>query len=98
MPLWLPQTTFRRGQAIEVWGCVRPAHYAHIDTGREQMARIEFRRAAGGPFETVATVHPGRDCYFDTEHAFPGSGAVRVAWTYPHGPEIFSRTVRLTAR
>jgi hypothetical protein len=98
MPLWLPQTTFQRGQAIEVWGCVRPARYARMETGHEQMARIQFQRASTGPFVTVAMVRVGPSCYLDSEHAFPGSGAIRAAWSYPHGATIYSRTVPVTAR
>ena len=36
--------------------------------------------------------------YFEVRHAFPGSGAVRLAWRYPHGPEIHSRTVVISLR
>ena len=27
--------------------------------------------------------------------AFPGSGTVRLAWTYPHGATIYSRAVAI---
>jgi hypothetical protein len=36
--------------------------------------------------------------YFEVRHTFPGSGAVRLAWSYPHGPEIHSRTVVISLR
>ena len=46
------------------------------------------------PVATIALKGP--DCYFDVQQRFPGGGAVRLAWSYPHGPEIFSRTVTVT--
>ena len=36
--------------------------------------------------------------YFDVRQVFDASGDVRLAWTYPHGGEIFSRTVQVTIR
>ena len=31
--------------------------------------------------------------YFDVLLKFPSTGSVRLAWSYPGGPQIFSRTV-----
>jgi hypothetical protein len=99
MPLWLPVTRFTSGRAIEVWGCVRPARFARLDTGAVQRVRIQFATGAGSSFRTVATVALTDPYgYFDVRRAFPGSGLVRLAWRYPHGPEIFSRTVTVSAR
>ena len=36
MPLWLPSTSTRKGRKLEVWGGVRPAAYAKLDTGKAQ--------------------------------------------------------------
>ena len=34
LPLFLPVTTAKSArQGLEVWGCVRPAHYARLDSG-----------------------------------------------------------------
>jgi hypothetical protein len=97
MPLYLPKTSFASGQAIEVWGCVRPARFARLATHRPQRVRIQFRPAGRRRFATVATVALTDPYgYFDVEHTFAGAGAVRTAWSDPHGAEIFSRTVRLT--
>jgi hypothetical protein len=94
MPLYLPQTSFSAGQTLEVWGCVRPVRYARLATHRPQRVRIEFQRAGRGSFATVATVTlTDPSGYFDVRQAFPAAGAVRLAWTYPHGPQIYSRTV-----
>jgi len=107
MPLYLPFTTTRRGHSLHVWGCVRPAHYAALDTGRTQIARIEFKPRSGGSFQTIKTVQiTNPRGYFDTTVKFPASGTVRLAWTYPAddpflsltmlGASIASRSVTIT--
>jgi hypothetical protein len=99
MPVWLPVTRFSSGQAIEVWGCVRPARFAGLDTRAVQYARIQFARAASTRFTTVSTIKLNNPYgYFDVAQKFPGSGRVRLAWAYPRGAEIFSRVVSVSAR
>jgi hypothetical protein len=94
LPIFLPRTAASRGESVEVWGCVRPAHYARVQTGRVPSAEIQFRGAADGNFRTLrSVVIDDAYGYFDTQVTLPGSGAVRMAWTYPHGPTIFSRSV-----
>jgi hypothetical protein len=98
MPLYLPQTSFPAGQAIEVWGSVRPARFAKLVSHRDQRVRIQFQRSGRRRFSTVATVTLTDPYgYFDVHRTFPGTGAVRLAWSYPHGPQIFSRTVAVVA-
>lgn len=93
LAVFLPRT---RGDRLEVWGCVRPARYARLQTGVTQRVRIQFRRRGAAAFETLRTVTLSDPYgYFDVEQRFPGAGAVRLAWSYPAGPEIFSRTVRV---
>jgi hypothetical protein len=93
MPLWLPTSSAKQGQPIELWGCVRPAPYAAKSTGAVQRVRIELRRGAHGNFATVRTVDlSDPHGYFDIDVKFDRSGQVRLAWTYPHGPTIHSRT------
>ncbi len=94
MPIFLPRTT--GSQPLEVWGCVRPAHYARLSSGLDQTAQIQFQSAGARSFRTLKNV-PITDAYgyFDTDVSFPGSGTVRIAWTYPHGQTIFSRTVTI---
>ena len=97
MPIYLPVTRTRHGSALEVWGCVRPAHYAELDTGKPQRVQIELQPAGGGPFQAVKALtvtDPGG--YFDTQVQFPESGIVRLTWSYPHGPVVHSRTVAVT--
>jgi hypothetical protein len=112
LPIYLPVTSARRGRALEVWGCVRPAHYAIIDTGQPQTAGLQFAAKPSGPFRTVQTetVTNPDDCYFDVRVQFPGSGLVRLTYTYPSTPSpstavdgkpvagatVYSRTVHIT--
>lgn len=115
LPLFLPATTARSPrQSLEVWGCVRPAHFARVDVGRPQQVQIQFQRGSRGAFRTLryVTINSSRG-YFDLHMAFPASGSVRLLWTYPrndalltpglslHPPEgdtVFSRTVRVTVK
>jgi len=99
MPVFLPVTSTRAGSALEVWGCVRPAQYARRSSHRPQQVTIQFRDASGGAFKTVDTVPvTDRYGYFDVLQRFSGSGTVRLAWSYPHGPQVFSRSVAITLR
>jgi hypothetical protein len=111
LPLYLPRTTARRGGRLEVWGCVRPAHYAILDTGTPQTAEIQFAPRSGGGYTTLQTVtiaSPGASCYFDRRIRFPSSGWVRLSWSYPSGDPLlggfgsahtaYSRAVQVTLR
>ena len=99
MPIFLPVTSAQRGQSLEVWGCVRPAHYAQSDTGRPQRVLIQQQSATGGPFRTVGAVTiTNVHGYFDVHVRFPSSGSVRLSWSYPHGPTIYSRLVQVSLR
>jgi hypothetical protein len=97
MPLYLPATRTASGHPLEVWGCVRPETTAASNTHKPQFVSIQYRRGHAGPFATVDRVRlPKTDCYFDVRTTFPGSGSVRLAWSYPHGPVIHSRIVAVT--
>ena len=105
MPLWLPSTSTRKGRKLEVWGSARPAAYAKQDTGTAQSVLVQFEAGSKGAFTTIATV-PLRNArgYFDVRVAFPSSGSVRLAWTYPTGDPlltggtVFSRTQKITVK
>jgi hypothetical protein len=114
LPLFLPTTTARSSrQSLEVWGCLRPAHYARLDTGTPQQVQIQYQRRSHGAFTTrrTVTINSSRG-YFDLHMAFPASGSVRLAWTYPEedallsqgkvspaeGATVYSRTVRVTVK
>ena len=80
MPIFLPVTTTAKGHPLEVWGCVRPAHYAAHGTPRRQQVQIQFRPSSGGRFKTVRRCAvTDRYGYFDVLPEFPGSGTVRLA-------------------
>ena len=99
MPLYLPVRATAKGHPLVVWGDVRPAHNAQLASHRAQHVEIQFQPAAGGAFKTVATVPiTDRYGYFEVPEKFPGSGNVRLAWSYPGGPQVFSRTVVITLR
>jgi hypothetical protein len=99
LPLFLPHTSFSHGSRVEVWGCVRPAHFALLDTGRGQRVEIQFRRGSGGRFKRINTAPISNPRgYFDVRVAIPAGGAVRLSWVYPTGQRIFSRTVKVSSR
>ena len=85
MPIWMPATSANQDQPLEVWGDVRPAkRYPHFGPP----VRIQLD---GRTIRSLALTNP--EGYFDVHVAFPHSGTVRLAWTYPNGPTIFSRPV-----
>jgi hypothetical protein len=97
MPIYLPATRASSGHELEVWGCVRPARYARLDTGAPQRVQIQLRPRAGSAFKTVRTVTiTDPNGYFETNVRFASSGTVRLAWSYPRGPTIYSRPVPIT--
>jgi hypothetical protein len=99
VPLFMPVSSAKRGHALELWGCVRPARYARLDTGRVQRARIDFEPSGATAFRTIETVPLGDPYgYLDVPVSFPASGSVRLSWTYPSGQTIHSRTVSVTIR
>jgi hypothetical protein len=99
MPIFLPVTSTGHGHALEVWGCVRPAHNAAIQTHRQQQVQIQFQSTSGAAFKTVSAVTiTNRYGYFDVRQTFSGSGSVRLAWSYPNREEVYSRTVAITVQ
>ena len=85
LPLFLPVTSVKRGRPVEVWGCLRPAHFARLDSGgTPQQVQIQFQRGSSGAFTTLRTVTvTNTRGYFDLHMTFPASGSVRLAWSYP---------------
>ena len=98
LPLYMPKTRASRGHSLEVWGCVRPAHFASLDTGgAPQAVRIQFAPTGSNAFTTIADV-PITDPsgYFDTRVVFPRSGTVILSWSYPSGQAVSSRSQPIT--
>lgn len=86
MPIFMPSTRAGPDQPLEVWGCVRPARYAYLDTHQPQYVDIQFRAGSTGPFRTLKTVKlTDVRGYFDVRLRFPASGTVRLRWSYPSG-------------
>jgi hypothetical protein len=86
LPIYLPSTTTHQGATLQVWGCVRPAHYALVDTGQSQAGYIQFQPASGGGFHNIQYVtfsSFNASCYFEVPVKFPSSGSVRLAYYYP---------------
>jgi hypothetical protein len=107
LPVYLPVTSTRRGGSLEVWGAVRPANFAQIDTGTPQVASLQFQRGSRGSFTTIKSVPiTNEQGYFDVRVTFPASGTVRLAWTYPKvdpsflasaaGDTVYSRSQQVT--
>jgi len=102
LPLYLPVTTVRRGDSLEVWGDARPAPVISSETGDPQLVSIQ-QRSGHGAFKTIETV-PILNVrgYFDTRVVFPSSGMVRLEWAYPplvafaKPTPIYSRLVYVT--
>jgi hypothetical protein len=86
LPIYLPNGAAHPGHAVLVWGCVRPAQFALLDTHRPQTALIQFQRGSRGAWSTVAPVtfsNPAASCYFTRQVKFPASGSVRLIYSYP---------------
>ncbi len=92
LPLYLPLTTSRSGDRLEVWGAARPAHFALTDHGDgAQSVQIQFQPRSGRAFSTLETVPiTNPDGYFDVRVKFPSGGTVRLAYTYPKGDVLLT--------
>jgi hypothetical protein len=100
MPLYLPSTRAKRGHALEVWGAIRPAPFAQLDTHAAQRAQIQFQLGSRGAFTTIKTVTiTNARGYFDVKVTFPASGSMRLAWLGPSQTSPFvSRTQKVSVR
>jgi hypothetical protein len=99
LPLYLPSTSARHGRSLELWGCVREAHFAKVDTGSAPPAQVQFQPGSQGAFQTLQTVNvTDSHGYFDLHVTFPASGTVRLAWASPNPSEgtIYSRSVSVS--
>lgn len=107
MPLYLPRTTASGPtQTLEVWGAARPAYFTELEQpGTPQSVTILFRGAGQSQFTPLSAVPiSSPEGYFDTRVAFPSSGVVKLAWTYPNGSlplagqTVYSRVQQVTVR
>ena len=99
----MPKTSFSRGQAVTVWGEARPAKYGD--------RRADGRDPVPGPRQGCVEDAADRQVqarYFSVKQKFPGSGNVRLAYTYPKsdpllpvglaGKKIIGRSQAITVR
>lgn len=110
LPLYLPVTTTLAGRSLEVWGDVRPAYFASLDTVAAQSVQIQFQAHSKGSFSVLGQPIKitNKQGYFDIHQKFTISGTLRLAWTYPKldpsfaagtaGVTVYSRTVQVTVR
>jgi hypothetical protein len=100
MPLWMPHTTASSGQNVEVWGGVRPAPFASLDTGgATQSVEIQFEPTGGSTFTTLQTVSiTNSSGYFDTQVTLPSSGTVQLSYTYPSMDMLMAPGTTITSR
>jgi hypothetical protein len=107
LPLYLPVSTARRSAALVVWGCARPSVFARRDVPADpETVAIQFRSPGARSWQTMRTVTVSDPHgYFDTRVRFPGSGVVRLSFTYPPddpvlpaGQTVTSRSARITLR
>jgi hypothetical protein len=93
MPLYLPVSKGSKGTPLLVWGQVRPAPAARRSSGKVQVATMQFQAKGSKAFKTVGQVHiTNPNGYFEVHQSFPSSGSLRIKWSYPHGPTVFSRS------
>jgi hypothetical protein len=108
LPLYMPHTRARRGQALEVWGDARPASALNLDAARPVVA-IELQAHSGGPFRKIRTVPiTNREGYFDVRQRFTVTGKVRLSYVYPDdesllpdglaGTTVHSRLIQIVVR
>jgi hypothetical protein len=95
LPLFMPVTSAKKGDELEVWGCARPARAVP----RPGPVEIQFRAEGAATWSTarsIAITDPSG--YFDVLQKFPASGTVRLTWAYPDGQVIHSRKVIISLR
>ena len=80
--------TVARGVGVRAAGALRDPRRRRSRRRR----RSSSRAGVSSAFTTLRTVTIGNpnNCYFDVRMKFPGSGTVRLAYTYPIGPLLLS--------
>ncbi len=84
LPVYMPRTSFGRGQSVEVWGDARPAPFMSRDGNGPQSVQIQLQAGGRGRYANVNTVRITRSGgYFDSRLKFKSSGNIRLTYTYP---------------
>jgi hypothetical protein len=100
LPVYMPHTSFSHTSSQELWGAVRPAPFMTRDGSGTPAVAVQLNG------QTIKTLNPsGSGGYFDVHMAFPKSGSVRLAYTYPSsnpflptsdlGHTVFSRAINI---
>lgn len=100
LPIYVPQTTQRRGHRFEVWGLLRAAPNATY-----QKVGVRIKRRGSNHYQRVGTVTTGKPDrnprgYLDI-HLRLGGGLVQLAWYDPNPTVhkwIYSRSVAVRVR
>ena len=104
LPVFLPKTSVKAGQSVEVWGGARPVA---LSSGSPGPVSIQMQKSGKGNWTTIQTVKVAkRTGDFDIHTKLPYSGNLRLAYTYPQtetllppnvaGSTIVGRTVKVT--
>jgi hypothetical protein len=104
VPVFMPKTALTAGQSAEVWGEARASRFMQTDTGQPQPVQIQFQPNGHGAWTTLQTITTAG--YFDVHVKVPGSGNLRLSYTYPQtdpllpvdflGTTVVSRTIKIT--
>jgi hypothetical protein len=90
IPIWLPKA--RHGSGVELWGQLRPANHAAMQT-----AAVQFQRRGSSSWTNQTVLHTSSpEGFLDDRVAIPGAGSVRLAWTSPTGHSYYSRAVSVS--
>jgi hypothetical protein len=104
LPVWLPKTSVKSGQSIEIWGGARPVA---LSSSSQRTVSIQMQKGGKGNWTTIQTVTVAKKTgYFDVHSKLPYSGNLRLSYTYPQsetllpnnvaGSTIVGRTVKVT--
>jgi hypothetical protein len=104
VPVYMPKTNVKAGQSAEVWGEARASKFMQTDTHQAQPVQIQFQLGGHGAWTTLQTITTAG--YFDVHVKVPGSGNLRLSYTYPQtdpflplgfaGSAVASRTIKVT--
>jgi hypothetical protein len=97
MPLYMPMPSVDHARTLHVWGGVRPAHFAQLETDTRQLAALQFRARGTSTFTTIdlVTITSERG-YFNVHLRFSRSGTLRSVWTDPMGTTYHSRYITVS--
>src|SRR6202042_2206471 len=103
VPVFMPKTKLNPGQSAEVWGEARASRFMQTYTHQTQTVQIQFQLGGHGAWTTLQKITTAG--YFDVHVKVPGSGNLRLSYTYPQtnpflpvgfaGSTVESRTIKI---